>query len=379
MGTLEIRLTTTAKGIALQSTSFRRASGTKDGNRQDEEATLIVSDQVEAIGIEPNQSERLRAFGDPQRAVLVLLLRAFGSQFQNASLPPQLARSLVGVLRKQMSGDVKSYWLSSLVGLEPREQLKDWFLPEGNTSRKGRCAVRLGPKWKSVSLLVTINKCPTPVPGREYEDLARAIEQGDSFPEPTDAVSINSFQLLVWNGALGCFAQGRDTIRQGDHVQLQVSTNQKIYLYALWVDQKGHVVTLYPWTGARWEWPSSETAQDALTIPDPARDGEGHTLRVEGAAGIEHVIVLAARQKLTLKDRQRLRCLADGMMRKRNCPSPETIVISIFDKRPRDPRQLRIIRRLEVPKAVRDFQAQVASLFTFDFDQVLICTIRNDG
>lgn len=335
--TLEINLRSNASGVRLSSTRFTNGE-------HGVESYLVVSGEQQRAGFEPEEGERLRSYGDPQRALLILLLRAFGSQFAKRSLTtdvsPQLARSLVGILRKQMKNQSKSQWLSSLVGLQPQERLAEWFIGEGSASFGRHCSFGLSSKWRSTALVVKVNNSPTPVSVAEYEKLARVIEFGGSFAEPKATVTIDDFKLLMWNGALGCFARECDKVRHGDRVQLQRRTNQPVHLYILWLDQSGQVVTLFPWSGPNWNWPMKDVKVESLTIPDIKRDDEGNTLRVEGPAGVENILVLARRQPIDRQEAQTFQGMLEGSKIPRRCPRPEVLVVSKFNGTPRPGKQV---------------------------------------
>ena len=375
--TLEINLTSDASGVRL---SYTRFTNEKNGV----ERYLVASGEQQRAGFEPEKTEQLRSYGDPQRAILVLLLWAFGSKFERFTLDShyslRLAHSLVGTLRKHIKNKIDRQWLPQLVGLQPGEHLAAWFTGVGSTSSGRSCSFKLlKPKWQSVSLLVKLNDSPTPVPVADYEKLAKAIEFGGSFTAPKATVTIDDFKLLVWNGALGCFAQECDQVRHGDRVQLQLRTNQPAHVYVLWLDQKGRAVTLYPWSKPNWEWPIEDVKVESLTIPNPKREEAGHTLRVEGPAGVENIIVLARRDPINRKDAQRLRWMLEGSKLLRQCPKPEVLVVLKVDGTPRPEKPMRTIRRLVASPDVKKFQANLASDFTADYEQVLVCTFANEG
>jgi hypothetical protein len=374
--TLEINLTSDETGVRLSFTQFKNdANGVK--------RNLVVSGEQHRAGFEPDQTERLRSYGDPQRAILILLLRAFDSKFKRDTLTseysPQLARSLFGIMRKQIKKQTGKIWLSHLVGLQPHEHLAEWFIGEGSATLGRSCYVRLAPKWKSVTLVVKVNGSPTPVPVADYEKLARVIEFGGRFTEPKATVTIDDFKLLVWNGALACFARECDKVRHGDRVQLQLRTNQPTHLYVLWLDQLGHVVTLYPWRKPNWDWPINDVMVESLTIPDPKRDDAGNALRVEGPAGVENIIILARSEPISRNEAQTFRGMIEDSKLPRQCPRPEVLVVSKFDGTPRPEKPTRNIRRLVASPDVKAFQAKLASDFTPHFQQVLICTFTNEG
>jgi hypothetical protein len=374
---LEIHLTSDLSGVRL---SFTRFKNTADGTRRD----LVVSGELERAGFEPDETERLRSYGKPQRAILVLLLWAFSSEFKRATLnsdySPELARSLFGILRKQSMQHRDKAWLSKLTGLHAQEPLATWFISSGSTSLGRPCYVKLNPtKWQAVSLVVKMNESATPVPVADYEQLAKIIEFGGVFDAPKDSVTIDIFKLLAWNSSLNGYVHKCDKVQHGDRVQLQIRLNQPAHLYALWLDHLGQAVTLYPWSNSDWKWPMTDRKVGDLVIPNPQRDDEGNALRVEGPAGVENIIVLARNKPIDRKEAQTLQGMIEGSKLLRDCPKPEIVVVSKFDRTPRLEKPTRTVRRLAIPPDVKTFQARLAAILTPHFDQVLISTFTNEG
>lgn len=374
--TLEINLTSNESEIRL---SFTQLVNDENG----EMWNLVVSGEEDRAGFEPKQTERLRSYGNPQRAILILLLRAYGSKFERDSLTsdysPQLARSLVGILRKQTKCKASGQWLSALVGLKPQGKIADWFTGEGSTTPGRPCTIKLNSKWRSIALVVKVNKSPNPVAVADYEKLAHAIEFGGGFGAPQATIDIDDFKLLLWSAALGCFNRDCDQVSQADRVQLQVRTNQPVHLYALWLDQRGKVVTLYPWSEPDWNWPLREVKVQALTMPDPNRGDPGNTLRIDGPPGVENIIILARKEPISRKEALMFQAVLEGSKLPRQCPRPETVVVSKFDGVPLPTKQLRTIRRPTASLGVKVFQKELAAMFTPHCEQVLICTLTNQG
>jgi len=374
--TLEINLTSDPSGVRLSSTKFKNhTTGT--------ERYLVVSGGQSQSGFEPNATERLRSYGNPQRAILILLLWAFGSNFKRMKLTsdysPQLARSLVDTLRKHTNKEIDRQWLTALAGLESHMHLADWFLGIGSNSSGKACSFELKPKWKSVSLMVKVNDSSTPVPIADYEQLAKAIESGVGFDAPKNSVTIDFFKLLAWNSSVNGYVHECDKVQHGERVQLQIRLNQPAHLYVVWLDHQGQAVTIHPWSNSNWKWPMPDLKVNDLIIPNPQQGEEGNTLMVEGRAGVENIIILARGKPIDRKEAQTLQGMLEGSKLVRNCPKPEIVVVSKFDRSPHPDKSTRSVRRLTIPPDVKFFQSSVAAMLTPHFDQVLICSFTNEG
>lgn len=382
--TLELNLVSNANGVSLASAVMKESDVASD-KPAIVKGLLIVSGHEVKQGVEPKASERIRSFGDPQRALLILLLRCYGSGLTKLNLSsndsPKLAASLVAIYRKQISQQSKNAWLAALVGCGTGDFLGKWFNVEGNTSRGRYCEIKLQKeKWSAVSLVIKVNDSPTPVPVADYQRLAMALDGGPTFAEPKSTVTIDHFELRIWSRALGCFAPGADQVKTGDRVQLYLRTNQPVYLYLVWLDGRGQVVTLHPWTGSKWEWSGKTDKVEALTLPAGDSNDAEQSWRVQGPAGAEHIIVMADQQKLERLEAQKLRVMVEGLKRHRHCPKPEVLVVSKFERiLNKVGKPTRLIRRITVPPEIREFQVLLAAPLRNHFDQVLICTFANEG
>ena len=375
--TLEVNLTAKASGIILASTRFTDAETGL-------ERCLYVSSATQGMNYEPAKSEMLPSFGNPQRALLILLLQAYESEFANRILDtqksPKFARSLWGMVLKQKnktSKSVVSRWLYTLVGITSNNKLEDWFVGAGNTSKNRSCWVGLGSKWKSTRLVVKMDSKEVPV--SDYLQLAHQIEHGSASVPVATAASVAHFDLLVWNPAMGGFSRGGESVRHGDKIQLRVHTNMPAHVYVLWLDAKWKTVTLHPWSGSNWQPIRNDPAVTTLTVPDESGEDDRYSLQVDGAAGVEHVIVLASRDPIDRQQAQGLRNIMEGLKLDCRCPSTEVKVVLRFDRTSSTAKPMRTVRRLVAAEGVEPFQAQVASRLTPHFDQVLICTFKNEG
>lgn len=375
--TLEVALTAKASGIRLASTCFTDA-------RTGLKRCLHVSSAMQGMDYEPSKGEILHSFGNPQRALLLLLLRTYGSQFASTTLDtqksPELARSLLGIVRKQKSNTVKSVesrWLYTLVGITSDKNLDDWFVGAGSTSKNRSCWVGLGPEWKTTRLAVKLDANDVPI--SEYLQLAHQIEHGYTSPPPATAASVEHFDLLVWNPAMGSFSRGGECVRHGDKIQLHVHTNIKAHVYFLWLDANWKTVTLHPWSGSHWQPIRNDPAVTTLTVPNESQEEGRYSLQVDGAAGVEHVIVLVSREPIDRKQAQTLRNIMEGLKLDCRCPNTAVKVISRFDRTANAAKPQRTVRRLVAAEGVEPFQSQVASRLTPHFDQILICTFLNEG
>lgn len=375
--TLEINLSSKLSGLKFASARFvhpeRRI-----------ETFVYVSSELKPERSSPTNSECLRKSGVPQQALLVLLLRAFGSQFREDRLTlqatPVLTRSLVNILYRQMSPADTSKWLYTLVGLSPSARLQDWFKPWGSTSPNRNCQVVLPTgQWRQITFVVRINESPVPVPVSSYLALAKKIEREEPLVLPVAKVSIDGFELLLWDGIRAGFGSGFSTARWGDRIQLRIQTNQPAYLYILWSDSQGQIVTLYPWSGSNWEWKAQLAATQNLIFPNPTLSEDAMALQVEGPAGMEHLLVLASAEALGTKNLYLLRCLLQESNLLRRCPPTEVPVVSKFPGITRTGKQVRSIRRLVMSPEVKVFQSRLAEILTPHFDHVLICTFANKG
>ena len=382
--TLELNLVSNANGVSLASAVMKEAEAIS-GKPAAVKGLVVVSGREVKPEFEPENSERIGSFGNPQLALLILLLRCYGSGFSKLNLSsndsPKLAASLVSIFRKQVSQKTKNAWLAALVGCGTGNFLVNWFIATGNTSRGRFCEIKLQKeKWNDVSLVVKVNNSPTPVPVADYQRLAVALESRLTFTEPKSTVTVDDFELRVWSNALGGFAPGADHLKAGDRVQLQLRTNQPVFLYLVWLDGRGQVVTLYPWTGSKWEWDGKTDKVEALTLPTKGANDADQSWRVEGPAGVEHIIILANHQKLERLEAQKLRVMLEGLKRHRHCPKPEVLVVSKFERCLNNVgKPTRLIRRITVPPEIREFQALLAAPLRNHFDQVLICTFANEG
>lgn len=375
--TLEVALTAKASGIRLMSTRLTDA-------RTGLERCLYASSAAQGMNYEPTRGEILRSFGNPQRALLLLLLRTYGSQFTSTTLDtqksPELARSLLGIVGKQKSNTVKSVesrWLYTLVGITPDKNLDDWFVGAGSTSKNRSCWVGLGPEWKTTRLVVKLDSNDVPI--SEYLQLAHQIEHGYTSPLPGSAASVEHFDLLVWNPVMGGFSRGGESVRHGDKIQLHVHTNLRAHVYILWLDASWRTVTLHPWSGPDWQPIRNDPAVTTLTVPNESGVDDRYSLQVDGDAGVEHVIVLVNREPIDRKQTQMLRNIMEGLKLDCRCPSTAIKVISRFDRTANAAKPQRTVRRLVAAEGVESFQSQVASRLTPHFDQILICTLMNEG
>lgn len=371
--TLEINLTSGASGIKLASTHFKNDEKGCD-------RWLMVSGEEQRINFEPDKDERIR-YGTPQRALLVLLLRAFSSTLVKYCLTteasPELARSLLNIWQKQLRKQTETLWLHTLVALPANGNLKDWFNGEGSTSPDRHGQIQLGLKWKTVTLVVKVNN--TQIPTTEYEKYARQIELDHCDEKPAAKVAIERFELKVWNSVLGCFSRGSNGVKHGDRVQLEIQLNQPAHVYVLWLDWQGRVVTLHPWSGPDWTGLINDEPLESLTLPEPSSDGETSALQVEGMAGVENILILARREPISRKDAQMFRGMIEGSKVSAKCPKCEVMVSTKHDGTPRITNPTRTIRRLGASPDVKLFQAGLASDLTPHFDQVLVCSFPNEG
>jgi hypothetical protein len=380
---LELNLASNARGVSLVSAAMK-----EEGNANQVDIVkgmIVVSGHELRLKFEPEKRERVRKFGDPQRALLMLLLHYYGTKRSKCSLTtddaPVLARSLVGVFRKQLDPRCKRPWLASLVGCGTDDHLGNWFSVQGNTSRDRYCEIKLSKeKWQAISLVVKVNNSPIRVPDTDYAKLAQALEQGRTFAEPKGQVTIDRFEMRIWSGALSCFAHGVHRVRTGDRVQLHLRTNQPVYLYVVWLDGRGQVVTLYPWIGPKWEWAEHAEKVQELKLPSDASKELEHSWRVAGPAGVEHIIVVAKSEKLGRLEVQRFRLMVEGLKRHRHCPRPELMVVSQYERLTvRNAKPVRTIQRVAASLDVKKFQDLLAEPLKGHFDHVLICSFGNDG
>lgn len=374
--TLEINLEQTQTGIGLHYTRFA-----------DDQRKILkfvcVSGLPKPAEANSNNSEFLRRYGQPQKALLVLLLRAYGSGFMKPSLDsyeePALARSLANICYKQMSPCDTSKWLYTVVGISTAGKLEDWFAVSGNTSTNRTCRVVLPQTWKDVELLVRVGGAADFTPLDEYQALARAIAHRQPPPPPSSKPIIKHFEILVWNSALACFGRGFNTVRSGDRVQLQVQIDQPAFIYLLWADSQGNVATLYPWSGSNWEWKGEPQKTNCLIIPDHSFAENPLSLQVEGTLGTEHVLVLVDRRTPEIKAMRLLRKLLVGSELLKRCPRPELPVMAQFAGQSTQRNAVRMVHRLTVDPGVKSFQSRLAEVLTPHFDDTLICTFFNEG
>ena len=372
-----MNLRSNSSGINLVSTRFIEA---KTGL----ERCLYVSTAQQGMNYEPTKAEMLRSFGNPQRAILILLLRAHESKFASTTLDtqksPRFARSLLGIVWKQKSKTVKSVesrWLFTLVGITPDKNLNEWFVGAGSTSKNRSCWVGLGPNWKTTRLVVRLDSNEVTV--SDYPKIAYQIEHGHLSLPPAVSAAVEQFDMLVWNPTMGCFARGGESVRHGDKVRLYVYTSIPAHVYILWLDANLKTVTLHPWSGPDWQSIRNDPAITTLTVPDESGENAGHTLQVDGAAGVEHVVVLASRDPINHQQAKTLRNIMEGLKLDCLCPDTNVKVISRFDRTKNTAKPLRTVRWLVAAEGVKAFQGQLASRLTPHFDQVLICTFKNEG
>lgn len=367
--TLEITLVSRASRISSVKTHFT-------DDRRGVDCRFFFGSASE---YDPAKEEWLPVIGTPQRALLILLLRAYGTAFHSSwiSTPAssRLARSLLDTLRKQASGDTRK-WLYALLGLGRTDNIRDWFILSGSASANRRCSVGIGPGWRSTTLKITLDG--TLVEIASYKTLADRIENEAHGDDPHLPLSIVSFNLLVWNPLLACFAPSNGPVKYGDKVQLQIKVSQMGYLYVFWVDQKAEAVTVYPFSGPHWQWPVTESPEMSWTIPQPGEGVDRHALQVAGPRGIETILVLASTSPLSGGERARLRRIFAGLKPNSSLPPPEHMVTSQFGRITLG-RPLRTVRWMEVPQDIKNYQAQLAALFRPHFDHVLACTISNAG
>lgn len=367
--TLEVHLVSKGAEVTLASTRF-----TNDSPRI--ERMLVVN---RAERFEPSKGERLRGYGVPQRAVLVLLLRAYSDGLITTKLSsessPELTRSLFRVFRKQLANKSQP-WLYFLVGISPPAELSEWFRGGGTESPGGSCWVGIGPQWRKANVQFVVKKDGARVPVCDYLRLSEAIERIVPQDKAPDPISIEGFEMLIWSQAMGVFSRGCGDVKHGDKVQILVSTNRPVHFYVLWLDESRRVVTVHPWNASNWESVSHDEAVSSLEIPRP---NNSCMMRVEGPAGVESIIVLASEEVQTRSDLRRLRLICDGLRLGRRWPKPEFLVTARFGRTMPALRPTRTIKRIEVPHDVTAFQEQLAKNFTPHFDQVLICTFSNLG
>lgn len=388
--TLEIDLNSDKGGVRLAGAVFRdgsnQAAQTPEQRHSDTDVKgrIFVAGEKQPKNLEPRDDERIRQYGKPQIAFLTLVLRAHASGFQKRRLSddesPDLARFLVGAIRKQTKGRLKVNWLCKLLGVSGQSLLGNWFSVSGNGSREARNIVGLSDKWSSIGIQVKINKKKLVVP-KHYYDLATALEQRRPFDPPADKIAVTHFQLLVWNRALNHYTPVLDAVKEGDRIQLQISTDQKAHIYVVWLDQKAEATPLHPWLESKWHLlrDKDDLALDTVTIPDSQPNEAAQPLRIEGPRGIEHIFVLISPDAIDSECRKQLRLKFDGLKRHGGCPQPECLSWRTFAGWTSSGKVYRSVHRLEAPNEIKAFQAELAKPFQPLFDQVLICTFKNEG
>lgn len=132
---------------------------------------------------------------------------------------------------------------------------------------------------------------PTPQPAEEQLSAVAS----------TQSRLLGSIDLFVWDPqnisrrGIGIRELGALPLRKGDQIRLNVSLNEAAYLYLLWIDSEGKTLPIYPWSPGHWDTlPASEKMVKTLSLPEVS----DHGWPLEGAAGMETLVVLARRSPL---------------------------------------------------------------------------------
>lgn len=84
-------------------------------------------------------------------------------------------------------------------------------------------------------------------------------------------------------------------LRPGDQFRVEAKLDRPMHVYLLWIDDRGQVQPLYPWTPGRWEIPKgADTPRRQVSLP--AHPDRGWPL--EGGPGMETILMLARESPL---------------------------------------------------------------------------------
>jgi hypothetical protein len=119
------------------------------------------------------------------------------------------------------------------------------------------------------------------------------IREGRPPPVPVEAV----VDMRIWDpeddSRRGVSVRDAKALplRPGDQVRLDISLNRPAYIYILWIDSRGKLSPVYPWSCGDWaQTPNAERPVTDLGLPTPI--DEAWTIE-ESPAGMETIVLLA--------------------------------------------------------------------------------------
>ncbi len=123
---------------------------------------------------------------------------------------------------------------------------------------------------------------------------------------PLDA----ALELVFWDATAkrraGIDEPGVLPVKSGDEFRIEVRLNRPAFVYLIWIDGQGNIAPVYPWKPESefpdWEAPVDERATTALSLP---LGDDGAVLPIEGAAGVETLVLLARDEPLSRQEHER--------------------------------------------------------------------------
>jgi hypothetical protein len=117
---------------------------------------------------------------------------------------------------------------------------------------------------------------------------------------------VAAVDLLVRNSGQDRFISVFDKpsllpVRQGDELQLCVRLHRPAYICMVWVDQNGKPFPMHPWNWAKADWNHAivQKEEQAISVPDSLTSTGRSRLSVNGAPGVETLVVMVDRQPPT--------------------------------------------------------------------------------
>jgi hypothetical protein len=379
---VELQLAYRGAGLRLVQTRFCAEGESSQGWI----SQLFDREETRRRNVRRPWHELLPPWGNPQRALVVFMLRAFAEEgigFVLESRESSLAPPLFAAIRQRETPKGQATWLQRVFGLgqakdvaKRSQWLNNWLDAEGSGS--GPCRIRAGHMLRGACLKVFLDG--KELPRWQYKERVVEIEE-QTLRRSQIAGLMSSVNLLVWVEDKRQYLPMVGPVREGDLIKIKVHSKEPAHVLVAWIDQSGRPHSIYPWGNTKWALGNQLEPTTAFAIPNVPDDTPGN-LAVGGPAGLETVLVMAQREKPTAESLGQL----PGLLKMRHTRGWHWMlkapVIARLSNKPKTPQSVVHTRTPSIAKTplqVEQLHQSLAKRLADKFDDIWACTFANLG